>query len=71
MTKILQDFGERLRELRLARHLSQEVLADRVGLHRTYVGSIERGERNVSLVNIEKLARALSVPITAFFVSDK
>lgn len=54
-------FGERLRNLRKVTRLSQEELADRAGLHRTYVGAVERGERNVSLVNIVKLARALKV----------
>ena len=54
-------FGRRLRELRQSRGLSQEELAVRAGLHRTYVSSAERGERNVSLVNLEKLATALEV----------
>jgi transcriptional regulator with XRE-family HTH domain len=54
-------FGERLREVRQQRAISQEKLAELAGLHRTYVSSIERGERNVSLVNIERLAGALNV----------
>jgi len=60
-------FGRRLRELRRDRGLSQEELAFRSGLHRTYVSSAERGERNVSLVNIERLARALEISISDFF----
>lgn len=52
-----------LRSLRAARGLSQEGLAELAGLHRTYVGSIERRERNVSLDNVERLARALGVDV--------
>ncbi|MDP9374956.1 MAG: helix-turn-helix transcriptional regulator [Chloroflexota bacterium] len=54
-------FGLRVRELRLARQLSQEELADASGLHPTYISGIERGHRNVSLLNIWRLARALDV----------
>ena len=55
----LKRFGKRLRLIRLAAGLTQESLAERAGLHPTYVGGVERGERNVGLDNILKLARAL------------
>lgn len=54
-------FGERVRVLRQARCLSQEGLALAAGLDRTYIGGVERGERNISLLNIQKIAQALDV----------
>jgi len=60
-------FGNRLRELRLRSGLSQEKLAELADLHRNYVGGVERGERNVSLLNIVKLARGLKVRPTKLF----
>jgi transcriptional regulator with XRE-family HTH domain len=63
----LKRFGKRLRLLRLAAGLTQESLAERAGLHPTYVGGVERGERNVGLDNILKLARALREHPTALF----
>jgi len=56
-------FGHRLRELRLQAQLSQEELAFRAGLHRTYVSSVERGQRNVALLSLEKLALAFDLRI--------
>ena len=61
-------FGSRLRQLRDERGYSQEELAERAGLHRNYVGGVERGERNVALENIVKLAKALSVPPRDLFI---
>jgi len=54
-------FGDHLRKVRAAKGISQEGLADKAGLHRTYVSSVERGKRNVTLETIEKLAKALGV----------
>jgi transcriptional regulator with XRE-family HTH domain len=56
-------FAARLRSLRQKKALSQEMLADLAGLHRTYVGSVERGERNISIDNMARLAKALGVPL--------
>ncbi len=54
-------FGQRVRARRVELGLSQEALAQLAGLHRTYVGSLERGERNVALINILRLGRALEI----------
>lgn len=56
-------FGQNLKKIRLEKKISQEELAFRSGLHRTYVSSVERGERNISIENIQKLANALDVSI--------
>jgi len=60
--EIKKAFGENVRRLRKIKGLSQEGLADSCQLDRTYIGGVERGERNISLVNIHKIALALDVP---------
>jgi transcriptional regulator with XRE-family HTH domain len=60
-------FGERVRQLRRKAAISQEELASLAGLDRSYIGGVERGERNVSLVNIHKIAKALKVRADALF----
>lgn len=62
--KILVEFGERVREIRKQKGLSQEQLAFKADLHRTYIGMIERAEKNVTLINIEKIANALEVKLS-------
>jgi len=62
-SKILKKFAQRVRDLRLKNGWTQEELARRADLHRTYVGSIERHERNVSLLNVERIAAALKVDV--------
>jgi transcriptional regulator with XRE-family HTH domain len=60
---ILKKFGNKVKTLRLGKGWTQDELARRADLHRTYIGSIERYERNVSLLNVERIAKALSVNI--------
>lgn len=60
---ILIRFGDRVREIRKDKGLSQEELAHKADLHRTYIGMIERAEKNITLINIEKIANALEVEI--------
>jgi transcriptional regulator with XRE-family HTH domain len=61
--KVLVNFGNHLRSIRKMQDLSQEELAERVGLHRTYIGMIERGEKNITLLNIVKISNALEIPV--------
>lgn len=63
LSDVLIQFGRNLRKIRERIGISQEKLAELAGLHRTYVSSVERGERNISLLNIERLAKALGVPL--------
>jgi transcriptional regulator with XRE-family HTH domain len=65
--RIKSKFGDRLRQLRKAKELSQETLALVCDLDRTYIGGVERGERNISLINIYKIADALGVSAREFF----
>ncbi len=64
---ILEKFGEKVREERHQRGFSQEELAARAGVHRTYIGMIERAEKNITLGNIEKITKALGLKISEFF----
>ena len=68
--ELSKKFGVRVRTLRNALGLSQEKLAEKAGVHRTYIGMIERGEKNITLSNIDKIANALGVPIDTFFKKD-
>ncbi len=70
MTLIAQ-FGQRIRQLRTARGLSQEQLAEKTGFHRTYIGMIERGERNLSLANIGVFAQFFEMSVSELMVFEK
>ncbi len=65
---VLIRFGQRIRELRKARNLSQEQLAELTGFHRNYIGMIERGERNPALVNIEIFAHAFEMSLSELLI---
>jgi transcriptional regulator with XRE-family HTH domain len=67
MEDIRRRFGRAVREKREKLGVSQEEFADMCGLHRTYMGGIERGERNLSLVNVEKIARAFNITLSQLF----
>jgi len=67
MVDILKQFGKQVRDLRKAQGLSQEELAEKADLHYTYIGGVERGERNLSLKSIERIASALKIDIIGLF----
>jgi transcriptional regulator with XRE-family HTH domain len=65
--KILVQFGNKIREERHKQHLSQEQLAEKAGLHRTYIGMIERAEKNITLENIYRICKALGLNLSELF----
>lgn len=65
--EILIKFGRKVRETRIKQNLSQEKLAIKAGVHRTYIGMIERAEKNITLENIEKVAKALGLRVKELF----
>jgi transcriptional regulator with XRE-family HTH domain len=62
-SKILIQFGQKVRKVRIEKELSQEKLAHLADVHRTYIGMIERAEKNITLINIQKIANALDISI--------
>jgi transcriptional regulator with XRE-family HTH domain len=68
--QILVKFGKRVRKERLKKKLSQEQLAEIAGVHRTYIGMVERAEKNITLLNIEKIAIALDIKVPELFDND-
>lgn len=69
--RFLQSLGFRIRERRLARGLTQAQLGELCELHRTFIGSVERGERNLSILNIRQIARILRLPLSELFAESK
>jgi transcriptional regulator with XRE-family HTH domain len=67
--KFLRELGLRLRKRREDQGLTQEELAERCSLHRTFIGSVERGERNVSLLNLRLIARTLRIKLADLFLA--
>ena len=68
---LLEDFGKRIRQLRTDRNLSQEKLAELTGFHRTYIGMVVRGERNLGLKNVARFADTFEMSISELFLSVK
>lgn len=67
MSKLSAEIGQRIRNYRLEQKISQEELAEKCGLHATYIGQIERGEKNATIESISKIAFGLSVPMSTLF----
>lgn len=65
---LLKALGQRIRELRSEKGFSQEAFADQCGVHRTFMGTVERGESNLSFQNIAKVATTLGVPLSTLFL---
>jgi transcriptional regulator with XRE-family HTH domain len=65
--EIIIQFGKKIRDERLKQHLSQEQLAEKAGLHRTYIGMIERAEKNITLENINKICKGLNLNLSDLF----
>jgi transcriptional regulator with XRE-family HTH domain len=68
---ITELFGKKVRHFRKLKNLSQDELAELCELHRTYIGSVERGERNITLLNANKIANALSVSLAELVTNDE
>lgn len=68
---ITVDFGNRIRELRVKTGVSQEKFALQIGMDRTYYASVESGRRNISLINIEKIAEGLGVSLSELFAFNR
>jgi transcriptional regulator with XRE-family HTH domain len=66
--RLLKALGQRIRELRTERGYSQEAFADECGVHRTFMGTVERGESNLSFQNIVRMATHLEVPVSSLFL---
>jgi transcriptional regulator with XRE-family HTH domain len=71
MSSVIKSFGNNVRQERLKKGLSQEEFAELVGLHRTYIGMVERGEKNITIKNIEKIAKALEIPLNELMNLEK
>ncbi|AJS58485.1 helix-turn-helix domain-containing protein [Paenibacillus sp. IHBB 10380] len=71
MKTVLKAVGQRVRDLRKQLGLSQEELGEKAGFHFSYIGGVERAEKNITIVNLQKIADALDVPLNDLFVYSK